>query len=189
VKSKDYNIILASKSPRRRELLESMGYEFKSISIDADESYPENLKAEQIAVYISEKKAAAYDINNPKDLVICSDTIVWNDDKALGKPENADQAEEMLKSLSGKKHQVISAITIRTIDKTISEYDIADVYFKDLSDDEIKFYIDNFKPFDKAGAYGIQEWIGMIGIEKIEGSYFTVMGLPTHKLYSILEYF
>jgi septum formation protein len=189
VKSRDYNIILASKSPRRRELLESMGYEFKSISIDADESYPETLKAEQIAVYISEKKAAAYDIISPKDLVICSDTIVWNDDTALGKPSNAEHAREMLKSLSGKKHQVISAITLKSIDKIQSEYDIADVYFKNLSDSEINYYVDKFKPFDKAGAYGIQEWIGMIGIEKIEGSYFTVMGLPTHTLYSMLENF
>jgi len=182
-------IILASASPRRRQFLEELNLEFESRVREIDESYPENLKGKDIALHISENKAAAFDDLGDDEVLICSDTVVWCDGKALGKPNDKAHAAEMLEFLSGKTHEVITAFTIKSKEKTISDYSTTRVKFKNLEPEEIDYYIDNYKPFDKAGSYGIQEWIGLIGIEKIEGSYFNVVGLPTDKLYNTLKKF
>lgn len=186
-KLKDTNIILASQSPRRKELLAGLGIEFSTISLDIDETFDRNeFKKEQITEYLSAKKAQAYTAIQPKDLIITSDTTVWVDDESLEKAENREEAYEMIKKLSGKTHSVYTSVTIRSIEKEVTFSDETQVTFADLSDEEIYFYIDNYKPFDKAGAYGIQEWIGYIGVDNMNGSYFNVMGLPTHKLYKEL---
>ncbi len=186
-KLKDTNIILASQSPRRKELLAGLGVEFSTISLDIDETFDRNeFKKEQITEYLSAKKAQAYTAIQPKDLIITSDTTVWVDDESLEKAENREEAYEMIKKLSGKTHSVYTSVTIRSIEKEVTFSDETQVTFADLSDEEIYFYIDNYKPFDKAGAYGVQEWIGYIGVDNMNGSYFNVMGLPTHKLYKEL---
>ena len=186
-KLKDTNIILASQSPRRKELLAGLGIEFSTISLDIDETFDRNeFKKEQITEYLSAKKAQAYTAIQPKDLIITSDTTVWVDDESLEKAENREEAYEMIKKLSGKTHSVYTSVTIRSIEKEVTFSDETQVTFADLSDEEIYFYIDNYKPFDKAGAYGVQEWIGYIGVDNMNGSYFNVMGLPTHKLYKEL---
>ena len=186
-KLKDTNIILASQSPRRKELLAGLGIEFSTISLDIDETFDRNeFKKEQITEYLSAKKAQAYTAIQPKDLIITSDTTVWVDDESLEKAENREEAYEMIKKLSGKTHSVYTSVTIRSIEKEVTFSDETQVTFAELSDEEIYFYIDNYKPFDKAGAYGVQEWIGYIGVDNMNGSYFNVMGLPTHKLYKEL---
>ena len=186
-KLKDTNIILASQSPRRKELLAGLGLQFSTISLDIDETFDRNeFKKEQITEYLSAKKAQAYTAIQPKDLIITSDTTVWVDDESLEKAENREEAYEMIKKLSGKIHSVYTSVTIRSIEKEVTFSDETQVTFADLSDEEIYFYIDNYKPFDKAGAYGVQEWIGYIGVDNMNGSYFNVMGLPTHKLYKEL---
>lgn len=188
-KLKNYTIILASKSPRRQYLLKELGLNFRiDTSKSIEESFPDQLKAEEIALYLAEQKAKAFnDSLAEKDILITADTIVWLDGKVLNKPRNYKDAIEMLKQLSGQMHQVLTGVCISTVSKQVSFYANTNVYFKKLSDNEITFYIDNFKPFDKAGSYGIQEWIGYIGIERIEGSYFNVMGLPIQKLYEELN--
>lgn len=184
-----YNIILASNSPRRRELLSGLGinYEVRIIK-DIDESFPETLKGEDIPVYISKAKAEAY-LPTLKDneMVITADTIVYTNGKVLGKPVDKDDAFAMLKNLSGNSHQVITGVCISTksFQKTFST--VTDVTFDSLTDEEINFYIEKYKPYDKAGAYGIQEWIGFIGVSSINGSYFNVMGLPVQRLYKELK--
>ncbi|WP_299233361.1 Maf-like protein [uncultured Bacteroides sp.] len=185
---KKYNIILASNSPRRRELLSGLGinYEVKVIN-GVDESYLPHLRGSEIPEFISRIKAAAYrPLMGENDLVITADTIVYANNEVLGKPKDRDEAVKMLKILSGHTHQVMTGVSLTTYDfqKTFSS--VSDVTFDVLSDEEINFYIDNYKPYDKAGAYGIQEWIGFIGVSGINGSYFNVMGLPVQKLYKEL---
>ncbi|MDM1137984.1 Maf family nucleotide pyrophosphatase [Empedobacter sp. R132-2] len=190
VKLKDTNIILASQSPRRKELLAGLGLQFSTISLDIDETFDRNeFKKEQITEYLSAKKAKAYTDIQPNDLIITSDTTVWVDDDSLEKASNREEAYEMIKKLSGKTHSVYTSVTIRSLEKEVTFSDETQVTFADLTDEEIYFYIDNYKPFDKAGAYGVQEWIGYIGVENMNGSYFNVMGLPTHKLYKELVKF
>lgn len=189
-KLKDTNIILASQSPRRKELLAGLGLQFSTISLDIDETFDRNeFKKEQITEYLSAKKAKAYTNIQPNDLIITSDTTVWVDDDSLEKASNREEAYEMIKKLSGKTHSVYTSVTIRSLEKEVTFSDETQVTFADLTDEEIYFYIDNYKPFDKAGAYGVQEWIGYIGVENMNGSYFNVMGLPTHKLYKELVKF
>jgi septum formation protein len=180
-------IILVSKSPRRKEILKKTGYTFETISADIDETEPLGTEIERIPEYLAEKKVNAVADNYPDNLLIGADTIVVLENEILGKPENDVEAIEILKKLSGKVHQVISGCTIVFQEKQITFNDITKVYFRELSDDEIAYYVENFQPFDKAGAYGIQEWIGMVGIEKIEGSFYNVMGLPIHKVYKAIQ--
>jgi len=188
---KDRHIILASHSPRRRFLLRQLGFEFTEISADVDESLPEGLNPDQTAVYIAEKKADHFRelLENPKNILITADTLVLINGRILGKPDGKEDAAHMLASLSGNMHQVVTGICIRSKDKSRSFTAWTDVYFKDLTHEEINYYLEHFKPYDKAGAYGIQEWIGYIGITRIEGSYFNVMGLPVQRLYEELSTF
>ena len=179
-------LLLASQSPRRKELLSQLGYQFETVSIDVDESYPAELLPENIAEYVSNKKAAAFDVDSD-EILLTSDTIVALDQKILLKPKNEDDAFEMLKELSGKTHQVYTAFTIKTKDSEISKTSKTDVEFSEISDEEIKFYIQNFKPFDKAGSYGIQEWLGMSKIKNISGSFYSVMGFPVDLVYEELK--
>lgn len=185
----DKTIILASKSPRRQEFMKELSIPFVIKLKEVDESYPKNLKGKDIAMYISEKKASAFKEIKKDELLITSDTIVWVENEALGKPKDRAEAISMLKKLSNKWHEVITAFTIKSDKTTISDFSITKVYFHKLSMDEISYYVDNFHPFDKAGAYGIQEWIGLIGIKKIEGSYNNVVGLPVDLLFKRLQEF
>ncbi len=183
----DYQIVLASKSPRRAQLLNDIGIHFIIGSKDGvEEVYPEGLSNNDIAIYLAELKAAPYkqEISGTNKLIITADTIVCIESEVLGKPENRDDAIKMLKKLSGNAHEVITGVTILSAHKMRSFAVSTKVFFKELTQEEITYYIDTYKPFDKAGAYGIQEWIGMTGIEKIEGSYFNVVGLPIQKLYT-----
>jgi septum formation protein len=188
---KDRHIILASASPRRRFLLKQLGIEFTSVSAEVDESIPEGMNPDEIAIFLAEKKADHFEdlLKDPKNILITADTLVLIDGVILGKPEDKEGAIKMLKSLSGKMHSVVTGVCIRSRDKGRSFTDWTDVYFKSLSKDEIDYYLDYYKPYDKAGAYGAQEWIGYIGIRRLEGSYFNVMGLPVHKLYEELSSF
>lgn len=181
------NILLASKSPRRKELLENLGYSFDVISIDCDENYPSDLPTEKIAGFLSKLKANAFGKLSEKTLLITADTIVAQNEKILGKPKNIAEAKEMLHLLSNDTHQVFTAFTIKTKDKTITKTDVANVTLHSLSEEEINYYISNFQPFDKAGSYGIQEWLGMAKIKSITGSFYTIMGLPTHLVYETLK--
>ncbi|MGV8878298.1 MAG: Maf family nucleotide pyrophosphatase [Sphingobacteriaceae bacterium] len=179
-------VILASKSPRRQELLQLLDIEFRIVLKEVDESYPESLQAEEIALFIAEKKAQAFDelINN--EVVITADTIVCVESQILGKPETHEHAVAMLQLLSGRKHHVVTGVCLLYQHRYHSFYDVSDVYFRRLAQDQISYYVDKYEPMDKAGAYGIQEWIGLVGIEKIVGSYTNVVGLPTEKLYQQL---
>jgi septum formation protein len=188
----DYNlkqfpqIILASKSPRRQELLRLMDVDFRIVLKDVDESYPANLSPAEIAVYIAEKKAKAFDESINDEIVLTADTIVSIDGHILGKPETKQHAAEMLAMLSGKVHRVVTGVCLLYKHQYNLFHDVSEVFFRKLTTDEISFYVDKYAPLDKAGAYGIQEWIGLIGIEKINGSYTNVVGLPTEKLYQQL---
>ncbi|MBQ8593853.1 MAG: septum formation protein Maf [Bacteroidaceae bacterium] len=184
-----YHIILASNSPRRKELLAGLGlpYEVRVLA-DIDESYPATLCGEDIPLYISKKKAEAYiETLQPDDLIVTADTIVWLDGQVLGKPADEAEARAMLHALSGKTHQVITGVTLATAERTKSFASVSEVTFAPLTDAEIDYYIAHYHPLDKAGSYGIQEWIGFIGVERIEGSYFNVMGLPVQRLYRELK--
>ncbi len=186
-----YNIILASNSPRRKELLSGLNipYEIKTLP-DIDESYPDNLTGEDIAIYIAKEKANAYlDQLDENTLLITADTIVLLDGKVYGKPSDETDAKQMLRDLSGKTHQVITGVCITTKDKQVSFGVSSEVRFSKLDDDEIEYYVPNYKPFDKAGAYGVQEWIGYVAVEYISGSYFNIMGLPIQRLYRELKKF
>jgi len=187
-KLKDYKIILASQSPRRKALLEDLGLRFEIRPVDVEESYPTNLQAQEIPLYLSQLKAKAFNFEELCEncLIITADTIVWQNKQVLSKPKDENDAKRILNLLSGNSHEVITGVTFKTREESHSFYSNTKVYFKQLTKEEIEYYITNFKPFDKAGAYGIQEWIGYIGIEKIEGSYFNVVGLPVQKLYSEL---
>ena len=180
-------ILLASQSPRRKELLSSLGFNFEVVKIDCEEILPDHIKIENAASYLSELKADAFRNLEIDEVLITADTVVAIDDQILGKPLDEGDAKQMLSQLSGKTHQVFTGITIKTISKTFTETDVADVEFDSISDDEIDFYIKNYKPFDKAGSYGIQEWLGMAKIKKMNGSFYTIMGLPTHLVYKILN--
>lgn len=179
--------ILASGSPRRRELLTGLGLDFEvRVLRDVREGHPDGLPAMETAQYIANEKADAY-IVGPDETLITADTIVVIDNEILGKPHDRNDACRMLHLLSGKTHQVITGVCIVTVEQRKSFSVVTDVTFKDLSDDEITYYVDHYKPFDKAGAYGIQEWIGYIGVTSIHGSYFNVMGLPVQRLYEELR--
>lgn len=186
-----YEIVLASNSPRRKELLQRMGVNFKVRTLfGIDESYPDSLRGEDIVCYISRNKAKAYQSSMaPNELLITADTIVYVDGEVMGKPKNAEQAKEMLRKLSGKTHQVITGVTIVTAKRTENFGVTSQVKFTNITDEEINFYVDNYLPFDKAGAYGIQEWIGIVAVEEIKGSYFNVVGLPVQRLYQKLKTF
>nr|WP_121271319.1 Maf family protein [Pedobacter schmidteae] len=179
-------IILASKSPRRHELMQLMELDFKVILKDVDETYPEGLLPADIAIYIAEKKAAAFEQERTDSLVITADTIVAFNNEILGKPDDAHDAAGMLARLSGTNHQVYTGVSLAHGTKIYSFYDVTEVFFNTLTTEQIDHYIKNYNPLDKAGAYGIQDWIGFIAVEKIIGSYTNVMGLPTEKLYNAL---
>lgn len=189
-KLKPYNIVLVSQSPRRRELLKGLELEFECTSVDTDESYPASLKDGEIPMYIAEQKADAY-LPQMEDntLAITADTVVLINGSVLGKPKSRQEAVDMLHTLSGNAHQVITGVCIFTKGKRKTFSVLTDVRFTTLTDAEIEHYIDTYKPFDKAGSYGVQEWIGYVGIEKITGSYFNVMGLPVQRLYKELNQF
>ena len=188
---KNKRIILASASPRRKELLAGLCIDFEvDTRNNFEETYSPDTPHEQIPEVLSEGKS--YGFHRPlesDEILITSDTLVLCEGHVMGKPRNREEAYEMLKLLSGCSHKVITGVTIRNSEKSITESDTAIVHFKELTDNEIYYYIDNFKPFDKAGAYGIQEWIGYIGIDRIEGSYFTIMGFPVHLVYQMLHKF
>jgi septum formation protein len=186
-KFKNNRIILASGSPRRQQFLKELDVDFEIQLKDIEEIYPSHLKAEEITNFLAKLKASAFiDDLQQNDILITSDTIVWLNNKALGKPKDYDDAFEMLTEMSGTTHKVITSVCIKTTDKEIVFYEETLVTFTKLSSDEIKYYLDNYKPYDKAGSYGIQEWIGLVTITKIEGSYANVVGLPTHRLYEEL---
>lgn len=182
-------IVLASNSPRRRELLSGLGYSFEvRVLDDIDESYPDTLRGSDVAAYISRVKAETYRNSMVDDeLIITADTIVCLDDKVLGKPADELEAMAMLRGLSGRTHQVYTGVTIVTVEESTTFVTRSDVTFAALTDEEILHYVTQYRPMDKAGAYGIQEWIGYIGVERIEGSYFNVMGLPVQRLYVELK--
>ena len=180
-------IILASQSPRRKELLKGLDIDFVTRSADIDEIYPDSLKAEQIPLYLAEQKANAMLSDLQKDdILITADTIVWINNKAVNKPTDRDDAFKMISNLSGSQHTVYTGVQLTTTEQKISFFSETKVYFSNLDEQEINYYLDTYKPYDKAGAYGIQEWIGYIGIEKIEGSYYNVMGFPLHQVYKNL---
>lgn len=194
---KKYSVVLASNSPRRKELLSGLGVNFSVKTLpDVDESFPDTLKGEEIPLFIARKKADAYKVlfssvnsNEVEEplLVITADTIVWLEDEVLGKPANATEARAMLSKLSGKKHQVITGVCLTTASWQKSFAAVSEVQFSSLTEEEVDYYIQNYCPYDKAGAYGVQEWIGFIGVESIQGSYFNVMGLPIQRLYRELK--
>ena len=187
---KNYRIILASGSPRRKELLTEMGISFETIlKKGIEETYPESLNAKLVPEYLAIQKASAYadELKNTDTIIITADTIVLHDEGILGKPSSEENAIDMLKQLSGKTHRVISGVAITTATKQISFSVKTKVNFRTLSDEDIEYYVHKFKPLDKAGAYGIQEWIGLVGIDHIEGSYHNVMGLPTQRLFAELK--
>ena len=201
-------IILASNSPRRKELLAGLGFEYEVRTLPGlDESYPDGLSMEEIPQYISRKKAAAYTLSED-ELLITADTIVWLDGEVLGKPADEEEARQMLRKLSGKAHQVVTGVTLKTYPHPLPEREnsksfplgedlgeavlhsfssVSQVTFAQLSDEEINYYVSHYRPMDKAGAYGIQEWIGYIGVTSIQGSYFNVMGLPVQRLYTEMK--
>ena len=184
---KDYKFILASGSPRRQQFFKDFDLKFEIRLKEIEEIYPNTLKAEEITNYLAELKAQAFEGElSDNEILITSDTLVWLNGKALGKPKDYDDAFQILKSLSNQTHEVITSVCFKTNTKTETIFDVTKVSFRELSDDSIRYYLDNYKPFDKAGAYGIQEWIGLIGIYKIEGSYTNVVGLPTEKVYTYL---
>ena len=182
-------LVLASNSPRRKELLRGLGIDFEVRLIgEIDESYPNGLPANEVPVHISKAKAAAYmGAMTENEVILTADTVVVCDGEILGKPHDAEDARRMLGLLSGKSHEVITGVTLSTLQWQRSFAVTTVVWFKELSADEISFYVDNYRPFDKAGAYGIQEWIGYVGVQRIEGSYFNVMGLPVQRIYDELK--
>ncbi len=181
-------LILASGSPRRKSFLQDLGLEFEIRIKEIIEAYPVHLKGKEISEYLAKLKAVPFlEELKEDDILITADTIVWLEGRALGKPKNKQEARQMLRSLSNKTHEVISSVALTTLKNQVITSDKTKVSFKDLSDKEIDYYIDNFKPFDKAGGYGIQEWLGFIGVKRIEGSYFNVVGFPVQKFYEALH--
>jgi MAF protein len=185
-----YKIILASRSPRRQQLLRELGLKFEVVIKEYEEIYPEGLSGEEIARYIAYEKAASFkDELSDNEIVIAADTIVWCNNKVLGKPLNYEDAKRILREISGNIHEVITGLSLRSLSKEVTFSESTKVTFEALSEEEICYYIDNYKPYDKAGAYGIQEWIGIIACSHIDGSYFNVVGLPVQKLYKELQSF
>lgn len=186
-----HNLILASKSPRRQQLLKDLGFNFKVVTKEVDEAFPNHLKAQEIPLYLCEHKANNFveELKDEDTIVITADTIVWVENQVLNKPEDFADAVSMLKLLSGKMHQVFTAVCLKSKFKTKSFFAVTNVYFKPLSIEEIEYYITTYQPYDKAGSYGAQEWMGYVGVERIEGSYFNVMGLPLKELYEELIQF
>lgn len=191
MKTTNYKVLLASNSPRRKELLQGIDIDFEiKVLPDIDESYPATLPVEEVAEFIADKKASSYTNNLKEDeLLITADTVVILDGAIFGKPNNKEEANAMLTALSGKAHRVISGVCLATLEKQISFSVTSEVLFSELSSEEIEYYIDRYSPFDKAGSYGIQEWIGYIGVEHLSGSYFNIMGLPIQRLYRELKNF
>jgi septum formation protein len=182
-----YKLIHGSASPRRQELLKSLGFEFLTKPINANEDFFPDLKAQEIPIYLAEKKANTYpDELKENEILITADTIVWCEGKVLNKPENFEEGKKMLGSLSGKMHEVFTAVCLKSVNKQITFYDVSKVYFKELKVEEIEYYLTNYNPYDKAGGYGVQDWIGYVGITKIDGSFYNVMGLPVKGLYEEL---
>ncbi|MCF8349476.1 MAG: Maf family nucleotide pyrophosphatase [Bacteroidales bacterium] len=190
-KLKNYEIILGSASPRRKELLSEMGISFRVEVRSGEEIFPETLDIDEVAGYLSREKSKLFEITGigENQLVITADTIVVVEDRILGKPANTEEAKKILRLLSGKVHRVITGVTLLTRKKSHTFSVSTDVFFKQLSEEEIGYYVTHYQPMDKAGAYGIQEWIGHVAIEGINGSYFNVMGLPTHRLWEELSVF
>lgn len=188
---KKYNVILASKSPRRQELLRGMGVDYKVLTKETPETFDSTLPADEVPEFLSLQKSMAFSVDElPADfLLITSDTVVIVDGEILGKPKDRNDAFRMLELLSGKTHHVVTGVTVRSAQKTSSFSVKSEVTFASLNEDEMTYYIDHCKPFDKAGAYGIQEWIGYVGISGLNGSFYNVMGLPTHRLYQVLKSF
>jgi len=185
-----YKLILGSKSPRRQMLLKGLDVDFEVKTIEVDETYPKEMPPEGVPVYLAMKKAQAFGkIFQPGWLLITADTVVILDGQIIGKPHTRDRAEQMLRQLSGKKHSVVTGVCLRTKDRERVFSCKTDVWFKPLTDEEITYYLDNYSPLDKAGAYGVQEWIGYIGVERIDGSYYNVVGLPVQRLYTELMKF
>ncbi|MEX0967309.1 MAG: Maf family protein [Bacteroidia bacterium] len=181
-------ILLASRSPRRKEILEKAGFRFRCVPAGIDETHPAEMPAKAIPEYLAKQKAEALTNQvQPGEVILAADTIVILDNEILEKPADAAEAMQMLRKLSGKMHTVITGVCLKTQQQTITFSDLSEVYFKHLEKEEIDWYVNQYKPFDKAGAYGVQEFIGMIGIEKMVGSYFNVMGLPVHKVYAALK--
>jgi len=180
---KNYNIILASGSPRRQDFFNKLDIDFTIDVREVEEVFDENLQREAITDYLSQLKASAFTDLSENDIVVTSDTIVWKDGKAIGKPTDANDAKRMLQSLSNDSHEVFTSVTFTTANGQTTVNDTTKVWFRALTEPEIDYYISQYKPFDKAGSYGIQDWLGYIGIEKIEGCFFNVMGLPTRKVY------
>lgn len=187
----NYHIILASNSPRRRQLLSGLDIDFEvKVLPDIEENYPDTLATPEIPVYIATEKAAAYkDLMSEHDLIITADTVVVLGDEVLGKPTDLEDAKRMLRALSGQTHQVITGVCLMTRQRQRSFAVTTDVTFKDLTEAEISHYVEKYQPLDKAGAYGIQEWIGYIGVTNLSGSYFNVMGLPVQRIYNELKLF
>lgn len=183
-----FQLILGSASPRRQELLKTLGFDFLNKPVKVDETdWPKDLEAQEIAIYLAEKKADAYEEElSESDILITADTIVWCEGKVFNKPANFAEGKKMLETLSGKMHEVFTAVCLKSANKQTTFYDVSKVYFKKLKSDEIEYYLTNFSPYDKAGGYGVQDWIGYIGIDKIEGSFYTIMGLPVKDLYEEL---
>jgi septum formation protein len=187
----NYNIVLASGSPRRRELLAGLDIPFEvKVLPDIDETCPESLQREEIPLYLSRLKAAAYrDLMDARTLLITADTIVWLDGRVYGKPVDEADARNILRTLSGREHEVITGVSLSVLDRQRSFFTVSKVKFATLDEDEIAYYTEHYRPYDKAGAYGVQEWIGYIGVERIEGSFYNVMGLPVRRLYEELKKF
>lgn len=187
-KLQKYNLILASGSPRRQQFFKDLDLDFEIRLKEIEEVYPPELKAAEITDYLAALKASAFEGElQPNEILITSDTIVWHNNKALGKPKNQQDAFEILKSLSNTTHEVITSVCFKSTSETTVLNELTKVTFNELSDEAIAYYLENYKPYDKAGAYGIQEWIGFIGVSKIEGSYANVMGMPTDKVYEYLS--
>ena len=187
-KLRNYSLILASGSPRRQQFFKDLDLDFEIRLKEIEEIYPPELKAEEITNYLAELKANAFEGElKANEILITSDTIVWHNGRALGKPKDEQDAFAILKSLSNSTHDVVTSVCFKTNSKTKLLHEITKVTFNELSEDAIRYYIENYKPFDKAGAYGIQEWIGFVGVSKIEGSYANVMGMPTDKVYEYLN--
>ena len=183
----NYDIILASNSPRRQQFLKDIGLDFRIKTHSVDEIFPEELKAAEISDYLVKLKAEPFKYLTEKQLVITADTIVWHNNQCLGKPKDRAEAVQMLQQLSGEAHQVVTSVAFTQAHQQMVIHQVSTVYFKALTAAEIDYYIDNYQPFDKAGAYGIQEWIGTVGIEKIEGSYTNIVGLPVAQVLATLE--
>ncbi|MFK7953339.1 MAG: Maf family nucleotide pyrophosphatase [Ekhidna sp.] len=180
-------LILASNSPRRKQLLEEAGLQFEVMTVPFEETFPKELSAEEVAEYLAIGKNEAHRVSFKESTIITADTVVVFDNQVLGKPNDAQEAFKTLKTLSGKVHQVYTGVCISNLNKQSAFTSCTEVKFKVLTDDEINYYIDHYKPFDKAGSYGIQEWIGLIGVEWIKGSYYNVMGLPVNDVFNQLK--